>query len=124
MPKAAVDSQSAGIVELLPLWLAPNLITLIGIFGLVVAYVVTLFYLPGLAGANNCSAMRKLPRLRVISTAPGHAAGNGPRWLYYLNGFSVFWYLHLDCLDGKQARRTKSSSPLGQLFDHGPSLSS
>ena len=28
-------------------------------------------------------------------------------------------YLHLDCLDGKQARRTGTSSPLGQLFDHG-----
>lgn len=25
----------------------------------------------------------------------------------------------LDALDGKQARRTGSSSPLGQLFDHG-----
>jgi len=25
----------------------------------------------------------------------------------------------LDAIDGKQARRTKSSSPLGQLFDHG-----
>ncbi|GAB4823532.1 hypothetical protein N2152v2_010578 [Parachlorella kessleri] len=25
----------------------------------------------------------------------------------------------MDCLDGKQARRTKTSSPLGQLFDHG-----
>lgn len=24
-----------------------------------------------------------------------------------------------DCMDGKQARRTGSSSPLGQLFDHG-----
>ena len=45
--------------------------------------------------------------------------GDAPRWVYYFNGFSVFWYLHLDCLDGKQARRTKSSSPLGQLFDHG-----
>lgn len=31
-------------------------------------------------------------------------------------------YLHLDCLDGKQARRTSSSSPLGQLFDHGAPL--
>lgn len=40
----------AGIVSVLPLWLAPNLITLIGIFALVVAYVVTLFYLPGIAG--------------------------------------------------------------------------
>lgn len=25
----------------------------------------------------------------------------------------------MDAVDGKQARRTKSSSPLGQLFDHG-----
>lgn len=25
----------------------------------------------------------------------------------------------MDALDGKQARRTGSSSPLGQLFDHG-----
>lgn len=83
-----------GIVNFLPLWLAPNLITLIGIFALVVAYVITLFYLPGIAGTAPC-------------------------WVYYFNGFSVFWYLHLDCLDGKQARRTKSSSPLGQLFDHG-----
>lgn len=39
--------------------------------------------------------------------------------MYAFNGWAVFFYLHLDCLDGKQARRTKSSSPLGQLFDHG-----
>ena len=25
----------------------------------------------------------------------------------------------LDAIDGKQARRTKTSSPLGELFDHG-----
>jgi phosphatidylglycerophosphate synthase len=28
-------------------------------------------------------------------------------------------YSTLDAVDGKQARKTKSSSPLGQLFDHG-----
>lgn len=28
-------------------------------------------------------------------------------------------YQTLDNIDGKQARRTKSSSPLGMLFDHG-----
>ena len=42
-----------------------------------------------------------------------------PWWVYFLNGFTGLVYLHLDCVDGKQARRTKSSSPLGQLFDHG-----
>lgn len=34
-------------------------------------------------------------------------------------GLATLAYLHLDCLDGKQARRTRSASPLGQLFDHG-----
>ena len=46
-------------------------------------------------------------------------AGVAPSWVYFLSGLAVLLYLHLDCLDGKQARRTKSSSPLGQLFDHG-----
>jgi phosphatidylglycerophosphate synthase len=32
---------------------------------------------------------------------------------------SLFIYQTLDAIDGKQARRTGSSSPLGQLFDHG-----
>ncbi|KAJ3602996.1 hypothetical protein NHX12_030740 [Muraenolepis orangiensis] len=31
-----------------------------------------------------------------------------------------YWeWLSLDAIDGKQARRTNSSSPLGELFDHG-----
>ncbi len=60
----------AGIVNLLPVWLAPNLITLIGIFALVVAYVITLFYLPGIAGIllNN-----------VLSTDT-HRCKHGGRW--------------------------------------------
>jgi phosphatidylglycerophosphate synthase len=28
-------------------------------------------------------------------------------------------YQNLDALDGKQARRTGNSTPLGELFDHG-----
>jgi len=30
-----------------------------------------------------------------------------------------FFYQSLDAIDGKQARRTNSQSPLGELFDHG-----
>ncbi|EFA84512.1 CDP-alcohol phosphatidyltransferase [Heterostelium album PN500] len=41
-----------------------------------------------------------------------------PRWCYFLIAFLIFAYQTLDNLDGKQARRTKSSSPLGELFDH------
>jgi phosphatidylglycerophosphate synthase len=39
--------------------------------------------------------------------------------VYALSASSVVLYTWLDCLDGKQARRTGTSSPLGQLFDHG-----
>ena len=42
-----------------------------------------------------------------------------PPWSYLVAAIAVFIYLHLDCLDGKQARATGTSSPLGQLFDHG-----
>ena len=35
-------------------------------------------------------------------------------------GFTaIVVYVNLDCMDGKQARRTNSSNSLGQLFDHG-----
>jgi len=42
-----------------------------------------------------------------------------PRWLAILTSLIVFLYQTMDAIDGKQARRTGSSSPLGQLFDHG-----
>jgi len=42
-----------------------------------------------------------------------------PRWVFLLNGILLFAYQTLDNMDGKQARNTKSSSPLGELFDHG-----
>jgi hypothetical protein len=46
-------------------------------------------------------------------------AGYAPRWVYLFAGWAVVFYTWLDCFDGKQARRTGTSSPLGQLFDHG-----
>lgn len=82
------------VITKFPMWLAPNLITLLGTGGLVLGYMVSAFYLPEFQGV-------------------------APWWVYFLCGFVVLSYLHLDCLDGKQARRTKTSSPLGQLFDHG-----
>lgn len=78
----------------LPRWLAPNLITLTGMAALMVAYTLTASYLPNFEHP-------------------------GPRWLYLVSAAAVFFYLHMDALDGKQARRTGTSSPLGQLFDHG-----
>lgn len=42
-----------------------------------------------------------------------------PRWFFILEAICYFIYRMLDEMDGKQARRTGNSSPLGLLFDHG-----
>ena len=42
-----------------------------------------------------------------------------PWWAFVLSAVGLFVYQSLDAIDGKQARRTKSASPLGELVDHG-----
>lgn len=42
-----------------------------------------------------------------------------PRWACFLCAVGLFVYQSLDAIDGKQARRTGTSTPLGELFDHG-----
>lgn len=42
-----------------------------------------------------------------------------PRWTFAFNAVAMWVYQTLDNMDGKQARKTGSSSPLGLLFDHG-----
>lgn len=42
-----------------------------------------------------------------------------PRWFCFAEAFFYFMYRILDEMDGKQARRTGNSSPLGLIFDHG-----
>lgn len=81
-------------VTLLPLWMAPNLVTFIGLVGTALAAVLLTSYSPQLDGEV-------------------------PGWCSALFALTLFIYQTLDAIDGKQARRTNSSSPLGQLFDHG-----
>jgi len=75
--------------------------------------------------AGTCLGMPTPSRhICLITFAGWHAgcvsdAGDTPRWVYLFAAFSVVFYTWLDCFDGKQARRTGTSSPLGQLFDHG-----
>ena len=97
----------------LPMWLAPNLITTIGFTFNLASYTLGAWYL------NNAGS---------AATNDDDDGGGGvssyepvelPWWLFVFNGICVIIYYTLDCMDGKQARRTKSSSPLGQLFDHG-----
>ena len=81
-------------VEYLPLWIAPNMVTLVG-FILILANVgLANIYMPDLIGP-------------------------APSWVYFSFAFGLFMYQTLDNVDGKQARRTGTSSPLGELFDHG-----
>lgn len=42
-----------------------------------------------------------------------------PKWVFLVMGINVFVAYTLDGIDGKQARRTGTSTPLGELFDHG-----
>lgn len=87
------------LVEFLPRRLAPNLITVFGFFFSVLPFIL-LFSICGTSMKNE----------------PGMAI---PRWFYIIEAFCYFFYRMLDEMDGKQARRTGNSSPLGLLFDHG-----
>ncbi|XP_063696938.1 cholinephosphotransferase 1 isoform X1 [Culicoides brevitarsis] len=82
------------LVSKTPLWLAPNLITIVGLIVNILTTLILVYYSPD---------GRQEP----------------PRWACFLCGFGLFIYQSLDAIDGKQARRTNSSSPLGELFDHG-----
>lgn len=46
-------------------------------------------------------------------------SGSSPYILRCSWGVGLFIYQSLDAIDGKQARRTGASSPLGEVFDHG-----
>lgn len=72
----------------IPLWIAPNLITLFGYLFMFMAFMMVIIF------PNQPLAM-------------------------ILCGLFMFVYHTLDGCDGKQARRTGSSSQLGEIFDHG-----
>jgi len=77
-----------------PTWLAPNIITLIGLLFTVFGHCLVALYCPLLQG-------------------------DIPAWVSLYNAFAVLAYQAFDAMDGKQARRTGSGTPLGMLFDHG-----
>ena len=83
------------VASILPLSLAPNIITFVAAMCLVIPHVATLMvYGRAFDGPVN-------------------------DWAALTVGICHMIYITLDNVDGKQARRTGSSSPLGQMFDHG-----
>ncbi|XP_066992923.2 cholinephosphotransferase 1 isoform X2 [Anabrus simplex] len=82
------------LVSKLPLWLAPNLITVSGLIVNILTTLILVWYSPD-------------------------AKEEAPRWACFICALGLFVYQSLDAIDGKQARRTGTSTPLGELFDHG-----
>jgi ethanolaminephosphotransferase len=82
------------LVNFFPTWLAPNVITISGFFLNLLYFLITGYY-------------------------TGFKGGFIPPWACFTSAFCYLLYMILDNIDGKQARRTKSSSPLGLLVDHG-----
>ena len=83
------------IVKYTPKCIAPNVITISGFFINLINLIITTYY-GGWKGSDYY-----------------------PPWVCYFTSFSYSFYIYLDALDGKQARRLNASSPLGLLFDHG-----
>ena len=82
------------LLNFFPTWLAPNIITISGFFLNLLYFLITGYY-------------------------TGFKGGFIPPWACFFSAFCYLLYMILDNIDGKQARRTKSSSPLGLLVDHG-----
>lgn len=82
------------VTERLPRNLAPNAITLSGLLLLLSSTVFYFFF-------------------------DREMTNETPWYTYMYSSIAVFLYCHFDAIDGKQARRLKKGSPLGQLFDHG-----
>ena len=53
-----------------------------------------------------------------VPNALSQAGAQIPNWLFLASAISLFWYINGDGLDGKQARRTNTSSVIGHFFDH------
>ncbi|XP_075154030.1 ethanolaminephosphotransferase 1 isoform X2 [Haematobia irritans] len=87
-------------VEYLPMWLAPNILTFVGFLMTVINFLLLAYYDWDFAAANP-----------VENTVP--------RWVWSVAALNILLYYNLDGMDGKQARRTGTSGPLGELFDHG-----
>jgi len=60
-----------------------------------------------------------IPHFTIIFLSGESLSADIPRWLCVVTGICQFLYMHFDNMDGKQARRTGSSSSLGMLYDHG-----
>ncbi|KAK3071035.1 hypothetical protein LTR53_009396 [Teratosphaeriaceae sp. CCFEE 6253] len=93
-PSVSPCAEWNACVNFLPLWLAPNMVTLLGFFFV-------------------------LGNVLLLQVMDPDLTGPKQAWVCYSYAFGVWAYSTMDNIDGKQARRTGTSSGLGELFDHG-----
>lgn len=91
------------VVQFYPRWLAPNLLTFLGFLLVSFNFLLTCHF-----------------DWNFYASSPNHKeVAPIPQWVWFVMFVCHFASHTLDGTDGKQAKRTKSSSPLGELFDHG-----
>nr|CAD7428072.1 unnamed protein product [Timema monikensis] len=86
-----------------PKWVAPNLLTFSGFLFTVLNFLLFAYY-----DYDFYASSVKHPEADPI-----------PRWVWLIAAINIFLAYTLDGIDGKQARKTQTSGPLGELFDHG-----
>ncbi|KAH3676170.1 hypothetical protein WICMUC_002192 [Wickerhamomyces mucosus] len=79
--------------KLFPLWMAPNVVTLLGLVFVIINVITVFYYDP-------------------------YLISDQPTWCYFSYALGIFLYQTFDACDGLHARRTGQSGPLGELFDH------
>nr|CAH0101449.1 unnamed protein product [Daphnia galeata] len=88
------------VVKICPEWVAPNLLTFVGFLFTAGNWVMLGYY-----------------DYYYYASSEGHS--HIPNWVWLVCAINHFLAHTLDGIDGKQARKTQSSTPLGELFDHG-----
>ncbi|EEB17164.1 Selenoprotein I, putative [Pediculus humanus corporis] len=91
------------VIQLCPMWIAPNVFTFVGFLITIATFLILSYY-----DVSFYASSRDYPDTPPI-----------PNWVFLVAAFNVFLAYTLDGIDGKQARRTQTCGPLGELFDHG-----
>uniref|UniRef100_A0A1E1WQU2 Uncharacterized protein n=1 Tax=Pectinophora gossypiella TaxID=13191 RepID=A0A1E1WQU2_PECGO len=104
------------VVEFVPRWVAPNVLTFAGFLLTVLDFILLSYYDYNYLAASSLNATETVS----LNQSPlnGHTEVI-PRSLWAVLAVFLFLAYTLDGIDGKQARRTQTSGPLGELFDHG-----
>ncbi|KAJ2949889.1 hypothetical protein O0L34_g11209 [Tuta absoluta] len=89
-------------VQFCPEWVAPNVLTFSGFLLTVLNFLLFSYYDYGFHALSEDNPDRQIPN-----------------WVWAVSAVNLFVAYTLDGIDGKQARRTGTSGPLGELFDHG-----